>query len=735
MFGFQGIASALDGLSPAAPQPTECTTACRLCQRRQAKQARSGLFNFGQTLERLTYHAAAEISILIPHAADLDRYSKDHIEPDAIADQKIDIPTALKEIQSERNTSATPFVEFSYDDCPINANSEIRVLRLLSAKEVIALELNLLPELICCYMESVVPGQDGYAALSYTWGPSGNIPVAILPSKQAEGDALKQHIATIPATPQLFAAFSALRESPHRRIWVDQVSINQASDEEKMAQIGRMDEIYRQASQTVIWLGIQDKWVDVMKSMLERFLKDCKDSSMDADWVRSNLGLSSSQKSEQQQRNYDALVRILNREWFSRAWIFQEAVLSKSLSIQCGQTELPFHGLIRLSEAVYTVENQAAGYARSIMKSTVGYNTLNLVKHAKQECREPGCLLGEKLGPGHLFETLVLVLQHLRTSYSKDLINAFLGVVYQSEKDDATKPNTALEKPGPFGAKYSVEETWTEAAWHIIRTTNSLSVFTAANGGLAKLNIPSWVPDWSQCFKFASPITPPEFSTSFDASKGMPVKFRRSKRGDTIIVQGAIVDTITHFTTHDTNKYYFKEAHGDRTTMILRVHEQAAELRKQLGSNNLATTAPDEKLEHAVIRTMLADGAFGGQIIDDVHSVLDVYDLENDIKKLSGHECEDRILLHKMEEWGLIAQKKGLFLTENRMIGLAAHVASEGAQVGDIVAILAGSKVPCVLRPAESADLQFKVICQCYLDGFMYGEAGLGQDAMEIEII
>lgn len=732
MFGFQGLASALDGLSPPIPQSQRETTTCRLCQQRQAKQGRGGLFNIGQTLERLTHHAAAEISILIPHAADLDRYSKDHIEPDPIAKQKIEVPPTLTEIQNGQHPCASRLAKFSYDDCTIDPEKEIRVLRLLSAEEVKALDMGLPPELICCYIERAVPGEHQYEALSYTWGPPGNIPVAILPTHGNEGTGSKR-VATIPATPQLYAAFNALRRTPSRRIWVDQISINQGDDKEKMAQIGRMDEVYRKASRTVIWLGIEDEHTGLIKSRLDRFLNDCTDSSRDSAWVIANLGLRTSKKNQQQQRNYDALVRILNREWFSRAWIFQEAVLSGKLSVQCGQSELSFEGLARLSEAVYEVENKEAGYARSIMKSTVGYNTLDLIKHAKGECRVPDCHLKDKLGPGHLFETLALVLQHLRTSYPKDLINAFLGVVYQSTPAGGTSPKT--EKPGPFGANYSVEDAWTEAAWHTIRTTNSLELLAAASGGLAKRKIPSWVPDWSQCFKFGSPITPPEFSTAFDASKGMPVRFRKSKTGRTLYVQGAIIDTITHFTSHDINKYYFRESQGDRTTLILRVHEQTAELRKQLNSSSLSTSAPDEKLEHAVIRTMLADGAFGGRRIDNIHDALDVYDLETDIKKLSGVECQDRLLLRKIEEWGLIAQKKGLFLTENRMLGLAAHVDGQGAQIGDIIAILAGSKVPCVLRPAETADLQFQIICQCYLDGFMYGEASLGLDSMEIELV
>ena len=48
-------------------------------------------------------------------------------------------------------------------------------------------------------------------------------------------------------------------------------------------------------------------------------------------------------------------------------------------------------------------------------------------------------------------------------------------------------------------------------------------------------------------------------------------------------------------------------------------------------------------------------------------------------------------------------------------------MAPNGVLVGDKIAILHGSKVPCVLRAVDEAKKEYRVISQCYLDGWMFG--------------
>jgi hypothetical protein len=742
MFGgfMAPLSVALPSIDPnPKPEPTK-PGECRRCQRRKVKQARGGFSAFGPTLSSLTFTAAAELSIMLPNPADLDRYSKDHLEPDPIAKQRVEEPEVVKYLQTSDSPLAKSFREgrFHYKDCPIDPTKQIRVLELLSTEEIEASGFAQLKDLVCCRLAVVVPGKDKYEALSYTWGPPGDLPIVVLPGAEVDGGTSERKIGKISATPQLYAVLQALRKGGKRRIWVDQVCINQednAQEGEKVKQIGRMDEIYQNANQTVIWLGLEDETTPRLKRLLGDFEEKNKRPGDLSIWLTSTFGNGENQ-TEEQKSNYGALVKCLNREWFSRAWIFQEAVLSNNIIIQCGDSDFAYESLVKLSEAVNKAAEKASGYARSLMKATVGYNTLDLVQHAKQQCVERDCQLMKKLERGNLFETLVLVLQHLRASYPKDLINAFIGVAYRpgDVKDPALQNNLA-----PFGAEGTIEDAWIKASWHIINTSQSLDILTAASGVTRKpYQLPSWVPDWSQCFKFASPITPPEFCTRFSASKSMVPFLRLSPDGKSLCVRGAVIDTIKSFTQYSFHRYYYIESHTNRTRQTLKVHEQTKDLEKELEGKPVSSSVNGEELSHVVMRTMLADGAFGEKTIQEsMHDVIDVYDLEEEIK--GGSDKEDRELLQAVETWGLVAQKKGLFLTHGRRLGLAGHVQDEhrdhglglppasrsvGADVGDKIAIIAGSTVPVVLRPVDGASdgRQYQVICQCYVDGIMHGE-------------
>jgi hypothetical protein len=45
----------------------------------------------------------------------------------------------------------------------------------------------------------------------------------------------------------------------------------------------------------------------------------------------------------------------------------------------------------------------------------------------------------------------------------------------------------------------------------------------------------------------------------------------------------------------------------------------------------------------------------------------------------------------------------------------------EGAEHGDIICVLAGGRVPYVLRPCD--DGFYRLVGECYVDGAMHGEA------------
>lgn len=123
----------------------------------------------------------------------------------------------------------------------------------------------------------------------------------------------------------LDSALRHMRDPKRRRyIWADAICINQKDTEEKNKQVAQMAEVYKVATQTVIFLGEPNEETDKIMVAL------CSNpSSANADLP------------------YESLLR---RPWFSRVWIYQELVLSRDPWIQCGQHKIRWEKFYALTK-------------------------------------------------------------------------------------------------------------------------------------------------------------------------------------------------------------------------------------------------------------------------------------------------------------------------------------------------------------------------------------------------
>lgn len=74
-----------------------------------------------------------------------------------------------------------------------------------------------------------------------------------------------------------------------------------------------------------------------------------------------------------------------------------------------------------------------------------------------------------------------------------------------------------------------------------------------------------------------------------------------------------------------------------------------------------------------------------------------------------------------MEKW---SKGRRFFSTEKGLLGQA----PEKAKKGDLVCVFYGSKVPFVILPVKN---EYEIVGECYVDGYMRGEAlrkGAGQE-------
>jgi len=111
-----------------------------------------------------------------------------------------------------------------------------------------------------------------YEALSYTWqDPDAD---AIDTHKEATIQMGKSGSLTV--TTNLFTILQHLLkalpdQSSQKRIWIDQICINQNDMEERGRQVSIMHRIYGQAGQTLIWLGRPNQNTSVCLDLLRKF--------------------------------------------------------------------------------------------------------------------------------------------------------------------------------------------------------------------------------------------------------------------------------------------------------------------------------------------------------------------------------------------------------------------------------------------------------------------------------
>jgi len=192
---------------------------------------------------------------------------------------------------------------------PVGSLGEIRLLILFPDKDTTAE--------IRCHLIHVESYKDrAYAALSYVWGDYGDKAPQIL----LEGVPFQ-------VTPNLHAALKHFRHESRRRVlWVDALCINQKDEAEKNHQVSQMQSIFKNANSILMWTGNEAKGSNfAMEWLLE--VEQSVDTKTIVEAFRSKI-----------LQNHWAVIRdFLQREYWKRVWILQEAIVSYNSLICCGE--------------------------------------------------------------------------------------------------------------------------------------------------------------------------------------------------------------------------------------------------------------------------------------------------------------------------------------------------------------------------------------------------------------
>jgi hypothetical protein len=287
-----------------------------------------------------------------------------------------------------------------------------------------------------------------YVALSYMWGDASQkkpiflngVEVDVTVSLHGFLQALDRS-----TTPQ---SQSHLRDFSAYPFWIDAICINQNNEPEKVHQINMMRHIYQSAYKTLIWLGeaaeesdMAFEWLELLSHIHIKDLQRISSEEKDKLW---------------NDRAWIAFCSLLERLYFRRRWIIQEAVVSERLYVACGNKVLRW-------DQFETAAEHAAGIlledrsARSISTLVTDVEPMMSIGKLRRRLAEKGNATSTNM------LELLTRFRRCASSNPHDRIYSFLGLC--SEKE-------ALGNP--INYSYPIEDVFMKVVISHIRVFHNL---------------------------------------------------------------------------------------------------------------------------------------------------------------------------------------------------------------------------------------------------------------------
>ncbi|KAK3987685.1 heterokaryon incompatibility protein 6,OR allele [Cladorrhinum sp. PSN332] len=391
-----------------------------------------------------------------------------------------------------------------------------------------------------------------YEALSYCWGD------------QHEKHEIIVSGCNFQTSTNLHSALLRLRLPDRSRLlWVDAICINQNDIQERNEQVSLMRSIYQRAGCVLIWLGgpimVNDEETWPIPALVEAEEKKLKRNDLPirhgtrgwiefvvkGEWVFGAGDL--------EDRRWNAIIKalilLLQRPWFLRTWIIQEAALAKHATVVCGSHCVDWETFCR-------AVNYAIDLDYFAMTSPEIYSALRNIDRAKK-----------RIESGQFPKPLDL-LAGFRIFEATDPRDKFFGILGLLDPLD-------LEGIGLKQANYDMDlvDVYIQVAIDCITLEGNLDVLSVAGESCLRDDnnnnnnaLPSWVPDWTVHQEGLKPIHPRFLSTlSFgnyqqispqSASCDTPLTFSISSDKRVLTLSGYVWDKVTKVSNVLSRDYY-----------------------------------------------------------------------------------------------------------------------------------------------------------------------------------
>ncbi|KAI9147150.1 HET-domain-containing protein [Paramyrothecium foliicola] len=565
---------------------------------------------------------------------------------------------------------------------------------------------NLLETISCTFSTVSLDKCPSYEALSYVWGTTKDRTVVL-------------NNTAVTITRNLYDALYELRsEIEERVLWVDALCINQADTDERTQQVSQMKHIYERAACVLVFLG--QAWPGCNEAM------DFFEITGSDDKIHYSPGLSPHVVVQGMDTSSDKLrehiIQFFDLAWWKRVWTVQECVLAQNLVFQCGTRILSGNLLLRSFENVNAHDNDCCTEETCFMEDSPtlglcvwdGFTRMDMLAYMRT--KRHAC-------------SFLQTLSSFRTRQSTDPRDKIYGMLGLAAEDLAgcIKPDYTK----------TTEEVYQALVFAVVEKTKKLDIFSGCYGDRKTgLQLPSFVPDWSAAVEeltHAGALSRAFAIPHFDASGGAKAKLKPTS-AEKVSSKGAIFDAIA----------LLGSSRGDDSTSP----ETMQEWRRlaQVDGIHIPPTTPlpidDQNVQGVGANTRASESAFwqtmcGGMACD--------WDNGNHFWRRAEHD-KDWPRYEKWLTWVNSSHESQDFDPEVGHFDNAHSAAVSGrcfavttkgsigfvpttANVGDIVAVLAGGDVPYILRLSQGQGADdavydcYKVVGDAYIHGIMDGEA------------
>ena len=265
-----------------------------------------------------------------------------------------------------------------------------------------------------------------------------------------------------------------------RVLWVDQICIDQADRDERAQQVLIMGDIYRVASQCIVWLGREYDGSNDAMSLVEdlgRIFPKLSIQELVAERLH-EFNLPS-----EESPLWTNLYLLFQTPWFQRMWTAQEIIVSQTATFMCGSkivtlaTMMQFtFGLESQSQIMHNLFTPAA--AR--YGPDVGLVQLTVIGYFRFEVRN-------RDANTRVLHTLESFSIRRNATDPRDKIFGILGVLSPEQKRQLVTVDYTR----------SVEDVYIDVATSLIEHFEEFYMLYLAGTENQKLQNPSWVPDWT----------------------------------------------------------------------------------------------------------------------------------------------------------------------------------------------------------------------------------------------